>query len=85
MRLEFNDEQKNKELHIVHLEEDDVVLVGDYVVKEEEGYAIFGTATIDSERFLDFKVLFELVEEIEEETVENIMMTEWEWYDFDFH
>ncbi len=85
MKFEFNEEQKEKELHIVHLEEDDVVLEGEYIVKEDDNYAIFGVATIDSERFPNFKVVFALEEEIENETIELLMTTEWEWYDFDFH
>ena len=83
MKLIFTQEQIEKELNKVHLEEDNVVMEGEYVIKEEENYAIIGVATIDGERFQQFKVTFELVETVEE-TIENIMNTEWDWYDFDF-
>ena len=48
----------------------------------KENYIITGIATIEGERYHEFEIEFELVEEPAEETLESIMETEWEWYDF---
>ena len=41
-----------------------------------------GVATIEGERYHEFEIEFELTEEPAEETLEAIMQTDWEWYDF---
>ena len=43
---------------------------------------ISGVATIEGERYHEFEIEFELLEEPAEETIEAIMAVEWDWYDF---
>ena len=37
---------------------------------------------MEGERYDEFEIEFELTEEPAEETLEAIMQTDWEWYDF---
>lgn len=83
MRLYFTEEQKQQELHKIFLEEDDLLLEGVYVEGEGRKYLISGVATIEGERYHEFEVLFELVDEASQDLA-SIMNTEWEWYDFKF-
>lgn len=82
MKEYFNEEQKLEELNKIEFEEDEVVFSGDYVEGEGKSYIIVGKAIIDGETYQDFKVELELVEEPEEETIDEIMAVEWEWYDY---
>ncbi|MDD3395108.1 MAG: hypothetical protein PHG19_10775 [Anaerotignum sp.] len=83
MRLYFTEEQKQQELHKIFLEEDDLLLEGVYVEGVGRKYLISGVATIEGERYHEFEVVFELVDDASED-LESIMNTEWEWYDFNF-
>lgn len=83
MKLVFSEHDKEKKLHELYLEEDDVRMECTHIEKEAEHYALWGTAEIEGECFKDFKVIFALEEETEE-TIEAIMTASWEWYDFDF-
>ncbi|NCC15419.1 MAG: hypothetical protein EOM28_03565 [Clostridia bacterium] len=83
MRLYFTEEQKQQELHKIFLEEDDLLLEGVYVEGVGRKYLISGVATIEGERYHEFEVVFELVDDASED-LEAIMNTEWEWYDFNF-
>lgn len=86
MKLLFNEEEIAKGLNKIYLEDDDVDMICEYLEKEGDEYALFGSATIEGEVFHEFKVVFQLLEELscENETLENIMSSEWDWYDFDF-
>lgn len=83
MKLYFTEEQKRQELNKIYLEEDDLLLEGEYVVGEGRNYMISGVATIDGERYHEFEVVFELVDNASPDLA-SIMSTDWEWYDFHF-
>ena len=82
MKLIFTDEQIKNELNKFYLEEDDLMMEGEYIKGEGKNYIISGVATIEGERYHEFEIEFELLEEPAEETIEAIMAVEWDWYDF---
>lgn len=83
MKLYFTEEQKERELHKIYLEEDDLTLEGEYVEVGAETYTISGVATIEGERYHEFEVVFGLTEKVAED-LEKIMNADWDWYDFNF-
>ncbi len=83
MKLYFTEEQKEQELNRIYLEEDELLLEGEYIEGEGRKYLISGIATIEGERYHEFEVVFELSEDASEDIM-SIMNTEWEWYDFNF-
>ncbi|MFV0314725.1 MAG: hypothetical protein ACK5I7_06425 [Anaerotignum sp.] len=83
MKLYFTNEQKEQELNKIFIEEDDLILEGEFVEGEGRKYIISGIATIEGERYHDFEVTFELSGDVSDD-LESIMNTEWEWYDFKF-
>lgn len=82
MKLTFTEEQIKNELNKIYLEEDDLLMEGEFVTGEGKNYVITGVATIEGGCYHEFEIEFELVEEPADETLESIMETEWEWYDF---
>ena len=82
MKLTFTEEQIQNELNKFYLEEDDLMMEGEYITGEGKNYIISGVATIEGERYHEFEIEFELLEEPAEETIEAIMAAEWDWYDF---
>lgn len=82
MKLTFTEEQIKSELNKFYLEEDDLMMEGEYITGEGKNYIISGVATIEGERYHEFEIEFELLEEPAEETIEAIMAVEWDWYDF---
>ena len=82
MKLTFTEEQIKSELNKFYLEEDDLMMEGEYITGEGKNYIISGIATIEGERYHEFEIEFELLEEPAEETIEAIMAVEWDWYDF---
>ena len=82
MKLTFTEEHIKNELNKFYLEEDDLMMEGEYITGEGKNYIISGVATIEGERYHEFEIEFELLEEPAEETVEAIMAVEWDWYDF---
>ena len=82
MKLTFTEEQIKNELNKFYLEEDDLMMEGEYITGEGKNYIISGVATIEGERYHEFEIEFELLEEPAEQTVEAIMAVEWDWYDF---
>ena len=82
MKLTFTEEQIKNELNKFYLEEDDLMMEGQYITGEGKNYIISGVATIEGERYHEFEIEFELLEEPAEETIEAIMAVEWGWYDF---
>ncbi|WP_352401108.1 hypothetical protein [Anaerotignum sp.] len=83
MKLFFTEEQKQQERNKIYLEEDDLLLEGEYVEGEGRNFLISGIATVEGERYHDFEVVFELVHDVAQD-LESIMNTDWEWYDFNF-
>lgn len=82
MKLTFTEEQIKNELNKFYLEEDDLMMEGEYITGEGKNYIISGVATIEGERYHEFEIEFELLEEPAEETIEAIMAEEWDCYDF---
>jgi len=82
MKLTFKEEQIKNELNKFYLEEDDLMMEGEYITGEGKNYIISGVATIEGERYHEFEIEFELLEEPAEQTIEAIMAVEWDWYDF---
>ena len=82
MKLTFTEEHIKNELNKFYLEEDDLMMEGEYITGEGKNYIISGVATIEGERYHEFEIEFELLEEPADETIEAIMAVEWDWYDF---
>ena len=82
MKLTFTEEHIKNEINKFYLEEDDLMMEGEYITGEGKNYIISGVATIEGERYHEFEIEFELLEEPAEETIEAIMAVEWDWYDF---
>ena len=82
MKLVFTEEQIAKELNKFYLEEDELLLEGEFITGEGKNYIISGVATIEGERYHEFEIAFALLNEPAEQTVEAIMAEEWDWYDF---
>ena len=82
MKLTFTEEHIKNELNKFYLEEDDLMMEGEYITGEGKNYIISGVATIEGERYHEFEIEFELLEDPAEETIEAIMAVEWDWYDF---
>ena len=82
MKLTFTEEHIKSVLNKFYLEEDDLMMEGEYITGEGKNYVISGVATIEGERYHEFEIEFELLEEPAEETIEAIMAVEWDWYDF---
>ena len=82
MKLTFTEEHIKNELNKFYLEEDDLMMEGEYITGEGKNYIISGVATIEGERYHEFEIEFELLEEPAEESIEAIMAVEWDWYDF---
>lgn len=83
MKLYFTEEQKKQELNKIYLEQDELLLEGEYVEGEGRNYMISGVATVEGERYHGFEVVFELAADASAD-LESIMNTDWEWYDFNF-
>ena len=82
MKLTFTEEQIKNEGNKIYLEEDDLLMEGEFLTGEGKNYVITGVATIEGERYHEFEIAFELAEEPAEKTAEAILEAEWEWYDF---
>ncbi len=78
----FTQQQIEKEFNKIYIEEDDLLLEGEFVEGEGKHYIITGIATIENERYHDFEIEFNLVDFPKEETLDNIMDIDWEWYDY---
>ena len=73
----FTQQQIEKEFNKIYIEEDDLLLEGEFVKGEGKGIA-----TIENERYHDFEIEFNLIDFPKEETLDNIMDIDWEWYDY---
>lgn len=82
MKEYFTQEQKQSEINKLIIEEDNVLMMGEYIEGEGKNYVLTGSAVIDGETYHDFQVEFELVEAPKEETAEAVMTMEWDWYDY---
>ena len=80
MKEYFTQEQIQKEVNKIYIEEDDLVLEGEFIQGEGTHYIITGIAIIEKERYHDFKIEFNLVPK--EEKISFIMDIDWEWYNY---
>ena len=58
MRLTFSEEQIKQEKNKIYLEEDELLLEGEYLEGEGKRYVISGIATIEGERYHDIQIEF---------------------------
>lgn len=82
MKLFFTEEQKKNELNRIYIEDDELLLEGEFVEGEGKKYVITGIATIEGERYHEFQIEFELVNVPEDSSLDSIMNIDWEWYDY---
>lgn len=82
MKLFFTEEQKKNELNRIYIEDDELLLEGEFVEGEGKKYVITGIATIEGERYHEFEIEFELVNVPEDSSLDSIMNIDWEWYDY---
>lgn len=82
MKYIFSEEQKKLEINKIEIEEDEIILEAESLEGEGKHYIITGIAEIEGERYHDFQIEFELVQEPKENSIESIMETQWEWYDY---
>lgn len=82
MKLYFSEDQKIAELNKIEFE--DLIFIADYIEGEGLDYTMVGVATIDNEVYNDFVITFTLTEKPNTICVENILDTEWEFYDYCF-
>lgn len=83
MRLEFTQEERDKKINEIFFEEDDVLLVTEYIEGDGTEFQAVGTAIINEERYTDFVVQIAL-SKAGVSTVADVLEAEWEWYDFSF-
>lgn len=82
MRLTFTEQEIQQELNKIYLEEDDLLMEGEWLEGEGRHYIISGVATIEGERYHEFEIEFELTQLPKEETLSEIMNMDWDWYDY---
>ena len=82
MEFTFTKEQIEGKINQIYLEDEDVLMEGELLKGEGKEYIIKGIATIEGERYHDFEIVFALLEEPKEKTVEAILEEDWDWYDF---
>lgn len=82
MKFSFTQEECNKGLNKIEIEEDELILLGEVVEGEDKQYVITGTAVIEGETYHDFQIEFELEQLPEEFNLESIMQIDWKWYDY---
>lgn len=82
MKEIFTDEQIEEGLNEVVIEEDDLVLYAETIEGEGKNYVLTGKAVIEGETYHEFQMEFQLLEEPESYTVEEIMNSDWDWYDY---
>ena len=82
MKEAFGSTHREKGIDVIYIDEDDVLLTCENIEGEGINYTVTGIAKIEGELYHDFRVEFQLAEEPKEETIEEIMAMDWEWYDF---
>ncbi|MBR5468379.1 MAG: hypothetical protein IKU80_04000 [Firmicutes bacterium] len=82
MKILFTEDDIKNEVNKIYIEDDDVLLEGEFITGEGLEYVITGSAIIEGEKYHDFQVQFVLLEEPAEETAKAIMEMEWDWYDY---
>lgn len=83
MKYIFEQCHIEENLNIIEIEEENLKLIGEYVEGDGRNYVIVGIAEIEGERYRDFHIEFETVEDVLDDIV-SIMSCDWEYYDFIF-
>lgn len=82
MKRYFTKEDIEEKIHLVDIEDDGLLLEGEWVEGEGKNYVIGGIATVDGERYHDFEIEFELLQEPKTDSLEELMSIDWDWYDY---
>lgn len=82
MKYVFTDEDIKNEINVIDIEDENVMVIGEYLEGEGKIYVLTGKAVIDGETYHEFQVEFELEEMPETDKIEDIMSGEWKFYDF---
>ena len=73
MRLTFTEQEIQQELNKIYLEEDDLLMEGEWLEGEWRHYIISGVATIEGERYHEFEIEFELLEDPQEQDRKSVV------------
>ncbi len=84
MRIEFTNYEIENEFNKVYIEEDDAIIVGEFLEGEGKCFTLKGSYIIDGETYRDFEVKITLEKEIKEPTASDIINSEWEYYEYVF-
>jgi len=82
MRYEFTDDDRKNERNRLYLEEDDVLLDGNYIEGDGKHFVLFSDAVVEGEKYHDFETEFETADGEKTDTAADILGAEWLWYDF---
>ena len=82
MRIEFTNDEIKDESNKIYIEDDDVLIEGEFIEGEGKNFVLTGKAVIEGERYHDFQVEFELENEPESMTCKDILKEDWKWYDY---
>ena len=82
MKLTFTEDDIKNEINKIYIEDDDVLLETEYITGDGLEYILTGSATIEGEKYHDFRVQAVLLKEPAEKTAKSVMEQEWDWYDF---
>ena len=82
MRINFTEEEIKNEANKVYIEDDDVLIEGEFIEGEGRHFVITGKAVIEGETYHDFETEFELSQEPPSILAGDILKADWEWYDY---
>ncbi len=81
MRYETTQEEIEKGLNKLWLDEDEMELQINFIEKKDDVYILNTRAIIEGEAYNNFEVEVKLVEDKEISCVADILELEWDWYD----
>lgn len=82
MKQEFLQVHKDAELNKIVIEEDNLIFYADFIEGQGKNYIMTGKAVIEGETYNDFKLEFQLENEPLNESIEVIINSDWQWYDY---
>ena len=82
MRFDFTDEDIKNEVNKVYIEDDDVLLTGEFIEGDGKKYILTGSALREGETYHGFETEFEMESEIQNPTAASLMSADWKWYDY---
>ncbi len=84
MKYEFTDDDLKNGINEVYFDEDELLLKGEYIEKREDFYVLVGTCIVENETYHNFEVGFNTVSPLTDITAKNLMLSEWEYYEYLF-